>query len=206
MIEVTSNAGSLSVAYQAAPKLIAKNVYQTLNRIGLALVSYVKLEKLAGQILNYRTRTLSRALFSRVDLDAGSKDAVLTIGADGTKAPYARAQEYGAVIRPKNGQFLTIPVGVNLTGNGVQRVSAREFIANPGALGFETSFVNRRRTAIMGATRGQKPEPVFALKTEVTLAERSYLRSAVTDRREWIMGQLGIAVDESIRDLGETGV
>jgi hypothetical protein len=206
MLDVSSNAGSLSVAYQAAPKLIAKNVYQALTRIGAALVSYVKLEKLAGQVLNYRTRTLSRAIFSRVDLDAGSKDAVLTIGADGSKAPYARAQEYGAVIRPKNSQFLTIPVGVNLTGNGVQRVSAREFIANPGALGFERSFVNRRKTAIMGATRGQAPEPVFALKSEVTLPERSYLRSAITDRRDWIMGQLGIAVDESIRDLGNTGV
>jgi hypothetical protein len=203
MLEVSSNASALSVAYSQAPRLISRTVYQVLQRIGQGLVQYVKLEKLQGQVLNARTRTTSRAVFSRIDTDESARDAVLVLGVDVSKAPGARAQEFGAVIRPKTAQFLTIPVGVNLTASGVLRVSPREFIANPSSLGFERSFVNRRKTAIMGVTRGGRAEPVFALKTQVTLPERSYLRSTISDRREWIMGQLGIGLDESLRDLGE---
>jgi hypothetical protein len=180
VIDISSNAAAVSVNYHEAPKLVSKTIVRVLTVIGSGLVQWVKLQKLAGQVLNYRTRTLSRAIVS--------------------KAPYAREQEYGGPIAAKNGTFLTIPVGPNLTPGGVMRVSPRAFIADPTSLGFEREFVNRRRTAIMGVNRGEKPQPVFALKTSVMLPERSYLRSTVDDRRQWIAQQFG----QGLQDVADT--
>ena len=197
MIEVTSDAAAVSIGYAEAPRLVSSTIVKVLTKIGAGLVSWVKTRKLTGQILQRRTGSLSRAIFSRLGLDGQS--AVLYLGADASKAPGARVQEYGGDIHAKRSKFLTIPVGKNLTGNGVMRVSPREFIANPSALGFASSFVNRRRTAIMGVTRGGRAEPVFALKTSVKVPERSYLRSTITDRRDWILDELGVATGEAIQ-------
>jgi hypothetical protein len=82
------------------------------------LQRYVATNKLGtGDILEPRTGTLRRALFSRT---GGSGDEYTgTVGFDLGLAPYARVQEKGGTIVPRNGTYLTIPIGEALTGKGV---------------------------------------------------------------------------------------
>src|SRR5919109_5216953 len=140
VIDVSTNAASVSVRYTDAPKLVATTVVQTFRRIGAGLQRHAVREKLNGQVLERRTGTLARALFSQIWLDG--KDAVLTFGADKAKAKGAAIQEYGGTIRPTHAQHLAIPLDAARTAKGVARLSAREFIAHPESLGFESTFVN----------------------------------------------------------------
>jgi hypothetical protein len=190
-ITVDSNAAAVAVQYAQAPKLVGRTIVRILRTVGAGLVSYIGREKLSGQVLGVRTGTLRRALYSRVFVDANGLDAGVAVGADVKKAPQARVQEYGGTISAKGGGFLTIPVGPNLTGKGVMRVSASAFIANPESLGFDHAFVNPKKTAILGVRQDGSVEAVFALKRSVTLPERSYLRAGVNERRAWILEQLG---------------
>lgn len=41
-------------------------------------------------------------------------------------SPYSKIHEFGGTIRPKNKQWLTIPIGKNLTPSGVPRFLPRE--------------------------------------------------------------------------------
>lgn len=212
-LEITSNGAQVAIRYHEAPKLIAKSVVKIMRTIGATLVSYAGREKLSGQVLGVRTGNTRRALFYRIFVDAAERDVVLVFGADTRKAPGAAANEYGATIVPKTSTFLTVPLDPALTGKGVARVSAREFIANPQSLGFESSFVNRRKTAILGVRDGgpggfdddsdREVVPVFALVKRVVLPERSFLRSSVRDKRAWIGEQLGITVQEAARTAAD---
>jgi hypothetical protein len=195
-IVIDSNAAAVSVQYLEAPKLVASSIVRVLRTIGAGLVSYIGRQKLSGQVLGARTGTLRRALYYRVMTDSNGLDASVYVGADVKKAPQARVQEYGGTITAKNAAHLAIPLGPALTGKGVARVSAKQFIANPGSLGFARAFVNPSKTAIMGANPGQPAVPVFALKTSVTLPERSYLRAGVNERRAWILEQLGMSLHD----------
>ena len=196
-ITVSSNAAAVSVQYRDAPKLVSTNLYKILNRVGATLQLGIIRDKLSAgrsvgqQLLSKRTGTLQRAIFYRIELQGD--DAVLIIGADASKAPYAAAQEYGATIHPVKGKFLTIPLDPALTASGVARVSAKEFISNPGSLGFDKTFVNKAKTAIMGVTGAGQVQAVFALKTEVVIPEHAYIRSEVAERKAWILDQLGAA-------------
>lgn len=199
-IEVVSNAATVAVQYGQAGTAVGASLLKILRNVGATLQLAIIRDKLSGDPLVRRTATLQRAIRFTVTLDG--QDAVLTMIADASKAPYAAAQEYGATIRPTKGQFLTIPLEPALTASGVARVSAHEFISNPGSLGFERTFVNKAKTAILGVTASGTVQAVFALKTQVILPERSYMRSTVADRRAWILDQLGAA---SPTDPGTAG-
>ncbi len=201
--EVRSNAAEVAVRYDKAPALISTTLVKVLRRIGAGLERHVKREKLQGQVLTRRTGTLMRAIYTKILLEASARDAVLVLGADTKKAAGARLQEYGGVVVPRNAQYLTIPLDAARTSAGVARLSASEFIRNPQALGFDHSFVNKRKTVIMGArdVGGETvAEPVFALKKRVVIPERSYLRSSVRDRKAAILQELGLGTKEAVTE------
>lgn len=213
-VDISSNAAAVAVRYREAPKLIAKNVVQIFRKIGAGLQAAVIRDKLSSRVgqqaLGRRTGNLARAIYYKITLDTAAQDVVLVLGADRKKAAYAAAQEFGATIVPKHGKYLTIPIGAALTANGVARVSVREFIDNPHSLGFEGSFVNKAKTAIMGVrdtgpggfddNEDHQAEPVFLLRTRVVIPERSYLRTTVTERRGWIREQLGMSAYDSVAE------
>lgn len=197
-VDVRSNAAQVAVRYDKAPKLIATSIVKVLRRIGAGLQRHVMREKLQGQVLQRRTGTLIRSIFYTIFLDRGAQDAVLVLGADIKKAAYARILELGGVIVPVRAQNLAIPLDVARTAKGVPRMSAREFIGNPQGLGFDRAFVNKKRTAIMGA-RGGEAVPVFALKKRVVIKPFRYLRSTVQDKRDWILDELGAGVGDVVQ-------
>ena len=199
-VTVSTNAAAVSVRYDKAPTLVGTTIVRVLRRIGAGLVRYIAREKLSGQTLTPRTGTLRRALFWKIFV--AERDAVLVVGADAKKAAYAGVQEFGGTIKPVRAKHLAIPLEAARTAKGVARMTAREFMARPEQLGFEHAFVNKRRTAIMGVRRsrgGRVAEPVFALKTSVTIPARSYVRAGVAERRDWILGELGLGTQEAIR-------
>lgn len=194
-LEVNSNAGHVSVQYAQAPRLIAKTVIPTMRRIGGGLQSYILRNKLQGDPLERRSGTLGRALFYRITVADAEREVILTIGADKKKAPQAAVQEYGGTIRPKNARSLAIPLEAARTARGLARITARRFMENPGELGYDAAFV--ADDVIFGVKETKNREdvdPVFALKKQVVLPERSYIRSGVRDRRDFIIEQLGGAV------------
>lgn len=206
-LSISTNAAAVSVRYDRAPTLVGTTIVRVLRRIGAGLVRHIAREKLSGQTLTPRTGNLRRALFWKIFL--ADRDAVLVVGADAKKAAYAGIQEFGGTIRPTRAKHLAIPLDAARTAKGVARLSAREFMARPEQLGFEHAFVNKRRTAIMGVRRsgGERvAEPVFALKSSVTIPERSYVRASVRERRDWILAELGLHTGEAIQAAidGET--
>lgn len=196
-VSVKTNAGEVAVDYGTASKLVAANAFQRLRSIGATLVRAIAKDKLSaggaagtGQGLVRRTGNLTRALFYKLRLQG--TEMVLTVGADGKKAAYAAIQEEGGTVRPVRSENLAIPLDAARTARGVARMSAREFIANPQALGFDGTFVNPMKTAIMGV-KGETIQPVFALKKEVRIPARHYIRDTVFERRTWILEELGAA-------------
>jgi phage gpG-like protein len=202
-MDVELQARAVVVQYGQSSKLIAGNVIKTLRSIGFGLTSYIARQKLSGQVLHRRTSTLSRALTSKVIQDG--RDAVLVIGVDVEKAPYARIHEHGGTIRPKRSQFLAIPLDAARTAKGVARFSARQLFENPQSAGYLDAFIHNGvifgvKQRVRGRGKNKESvqglgsiEPLFALKRQVTMPARPYLRPAIEDRRAWILEQLGAA-------------
>ena len=197
VLEITTTANDLALRLKALRPTQSAPMQTALRRIGMRVQSRV-VKNLSGPLLKKRTGSLARAVFYRVEQDPG--EARVRIGVDKTKAPYARIQNDGGTIVPRQASRLAIPVGQALTGNGVARMSARDFMNNPQALGFDHAFVNKSRTAILGVRAGGKVaqiEAVFILKTSVRLTGVHYLERSLEQERSAIANELGVAVRDT---------
>lgn len=105
----------------------SKNLPGEEKKAMLRALAYLKgqiQEGLSGRFLNRRSGTLSGSLNTRV------REANRRLqGVIGSWVPYARIQDQGGKIAPRNVKYLTIPFpdGPVLTGAGVARGSARDF-------------------------------------------------------------------------------
>ena len=181
-----------------ATMLANKALLRALRRIGLRL-QRTMMGKVSDDLLKVRTGNLRRAIFYRVE--GREQESLVRVGVDLTKAIYGRIQNVGGEIRPVRSKFLTIPLGPNLTGSGVMRVSAREFIANPSSIGFVRSFVTRNKTAIMGVLPSGQVQPVFALVRSVRIRPTGYIERSLADDLLFIEHELDEAAVEVAKDL-----
>ena len=193
---VEIDARDAKAALDRVPAALQKRLFPVLNRWGLGVVGHIKANKLDGQVLNHRTRTLSRAVFHRVE--ESGEEGTLEVGVDLAKAPYGRVHEYGGTIRPKTAAHLTIPIGRALTASGVARFRARQVIASPASFGFASTFA--RNGIIFGTNKGAAPSPLFVLKDSVTLKARPYLSTGWNDKYEWGLSLLDEAIDEIVKE------
>ena len=180
------------------PGKLRHGVERAMNTIGIEMTRYVKTQKLSGQSLNVRSGNLRRAIFYRVG--STSDDSFVFIGADLNKAIYARIQEYGGVIRPKNAAHLTIPIGEALTGNGVARFTARQLIQSPGSYGYVGTFT--RNKVIFGRRENKTFEPLFVLKDQVTIKRVGYLNDSMRERKDWMRGVVKLELEKAISGAG----
>lgn len=86
-----------------------------------ALEAEAEARRNATTRLKVRTGRLRSSIQSSVD---GDGDRVRVTLQAGQEVPYARAQEFGAVITPRSARFLAIPVGPALTIAGVSRYAS----------------------------------------------------------------------------------
>lgn len=200
-----------------APQVSGKALRNAFRRIGQKYETTIKGEFLSGQLLTPRTGTGRRSIFHRIETDATggeTGDIVAVVGADLGTARYMRLQALGGIIRPKRGQYLAIPIGEAKTGNGVPRFSARDLISDPGAYGYDSTFIAKniifgvKGRFRRGTVEGQRVSvrqgsvgtaiPLFVLRTSVTIPARNYLIAA-TER-------LKPFVREEADKIGETVV
>ena len=156
----------------------------------------------------YRLRTEARKAYDAAGLQVrtGALKGSIDVGAientgEGIRAtvfagqglPYARAQEYGATIRPKKSSFLAIPIGAAKSGRGVARFSPREITSN----GYTGSFF--AHGVLFGSNPGQPPEPLFALKRSVTIRARPFMRPALMRTRPIAVEEIKQAIERVTR-------
>ena len=112
--------------------------------------------------------------------------------------PYAKIQEYGGEVAPKNVRNLTIPMPAALTKAGVPRFTAREFLeANRDAF-FLTDRKNRTWIVKPKVRRGKRARQRAERKTTLQTGRRALSVDDVRSRRDRIQG---LKTFRSFRDL-----
>lgn len=146
---------------------------------------------LAGTILNRRTGNLAaRTRVTKATVTG--RQVSITISTNGV--PYALIHETGGTIRPREKQFLTIPLPGALTPSGVLRKSAGELQQNPAP--FDTTFIHDG--TIIGE-RNDKLTPLFILRKKVEIPARRWASSAVDDTINLFLKRLQVSVDDVLR-------
>lgn len=180
------------------PTALQGNVVKAMRTIGLTLQATLQRDVLSGQMLGVRTGQGRRSIFYRVEV-VGDKDVQVVVGPDLTDAPYMRIHEYGGTITAKGGGSLTIPLDAALTAKGVARFSARDVIGNPESFGYTgTFFAKGIIFGKVGTGEGASIVPLFVLKQSVQIKPVGYMRATAADKQDWILSQLGIAVDDTL--------
>jgi hypothetical protein len=168
----TGDLNRLGDKFDAVRAGVTAALVAELDALARELQAEVK-RHLHGDPLHRRTGTLAAgiATIAAAETAAGEVTAGVTAG----RVPYARAQEYGATIRPVNVAHLTIPIGEALTPMGRMRFSARDLIS--GAAGYPKHFM-AKGLLFGGSGRGDYT-PLFALRDEVILPPRPFMHPAL---------------------------
>ena len=149
----------------------------------------------ARAALNVRSGALARS-FGALVTGVSFADLRATVYTD---SPYARLQEHGGTVRPKNAKALTIPMEAALTaGAGVTRGGARSF-------GFTETFIGHDKDGnafIFRRLEGDDVEPLFRLVPQVTVPARLGFFRTWEDDADERTKVLVDAVDKTFATLG----
>ena len=132
--------------------------------------------------LSRRTGALLRTIEKSVKVTGKFTGTGEVRGQIGSPLIYASTQEFGATIRPKRAQYLTVPLPAALNANGMMKL--------PKARDYPRTFVarSRRGNLIIFQKKGRgKIIPLFVLKRQVRIPPRL---------------NLGVAVEAGSRALG----
>jgi len=135
-------------------------------------MDFVGYSGVSGATLQNRSGNLRRTVQYRVEGDTLRKLS-LVLQAGDNRTPYALAQEYGAVITPVNGSYLTVPMDDALTPSGVIRGDALirgggdDYYTDRGP----TSIIEVNGTLFVtdGGEDGEDPRFLYVLKDEVVI-------------------------------------
>ena len=196
-VEVSTTVGEVVGKWQIAAtgQTVSARLLAALRRVGLMMQRTITTKAHGFR----RTGNLPRATFYRNEGHPAQQGIEVRAGVNLRVAKYGRIQELGGIVSAKNGGYLTIPVGINLTANRVARVSAREFISNPSSLGFVRSFSTGR--AIIGVTASGNLDVVFALARSVTIQPKGYIAASLAENLDPIDTELARVGDEIAGDL-----
>lgn len=158
------------------------------------LVNAIK-KNLSGTVLHARTGNLRNSFVAGPIMVSESG----VEGSVGSNSEYAAIHEHGGEITPKNGTMLTIPLSAALTPSGVARFSARTLMTNPAP--YRKTFI--KHDIIFGVRARGDIEPLFALRTSVTLSARPYVEPAVAAVRDKVVGRMRKAAREAANQLKE---
>ncbi|MGC4378258.1 hypothetical protein WD019_15220 [Fictibacillus sp. Mic-4] len=123
------------------------------------------------------TRNLERLNKKRIKVGVfGSDDSEIVM--------IARVHEFGTTIKPKNGQFLTVPVSPKAKG---KRASDFPDLFRPAG------------TNVLAIPKGKNDfEVLFVLLKSVTIPERSFLRSGYDENIDYISKKIESMIDDVI--------
>lgn len=209
MLKIEIDTGGLiqlAAKYGDAHQRLTRRLVIAVNKAAASLHAYTLRSKLSGSPIKRRSGNLSRALTlvpAKVASTGEIGEVKASVRMDLSKAPYARVQEYGGTITPKNSRYLTIPVGKALTAAGVPRFTARQLIDNPGVAGMEGTFVIDKGSykVIMGRAANGAASPLFVLKRSVTLRPTGYMSKSLTEHKGAIQGFIDEAVADYVLEM-----
>jgi phage gpG-like protein len=186
----------LAAKFGSLGESLRNELRPTIKALQWQLVGTIQ-QLISGEVLKNRTNKL------RDSIVAGSiqeTDASIA-GVVGTNTVYARIQELGGTITPKNAKSLTIPLDAVLTANGVARYTAREVIADPTIAGFARVFT--RNGVIFGSTgKGADAEwtPLFVLKQSVTIPPHEFMARALASLHDTIQSEMKEAMARAVEN------
>lgn len=190
-----SGVDQLSNQLSAAPDQVHERLSATMTDALNDLANAIK-DSASGQALNVRSGTLVRSVQPRGVSDEGNA-LVGTISSEGV--PYANIQEYGGTITPKNVTFLTIPLDAMVTQTG-SRGTAREVIESPESFGYTGTFF--AKNILFGKLGKNQIEPLFALKSSVTLPARNWFSEPVRNFEDEFRSRMQDSLAQALADLG----
>lgn len=212
-----ANIEAVRKTFAAIPERLTVNLKTALGRAG---VEHRKLVADDNYKLATRSRQLKDSFGSEVQ---GSTLGDLQVRVFSAGVPYARIQEHGGEVRPKNAKNLTIPLKAALTGAGVPRYpgGARQVIAeNPDRAFFFTTrdgrtFLALRDPQNKAVRRGSDKGTIGTSRERIALMYRLVKRSTIPPRlqfrKSWDQlqprraAQLGDAVRKSLREASSSG-
>lgn len=159
---------------------ITQAAVQTVTRLTYELEAYVKSQKLSGQVLHVRSGNLRNSVNSQFD-----NDGTRFTGRVGTGIVYARIHEFGGTIE-RVSQPGVVRLRTNAAGE-LLRQATEGRLANLAVFA-KASHKRYREVAYEGGK-----------EYTITLKERSFLRSALADRREAILEALKKSVREALK-------
>lgn len=144
----------------------------------------------AGKLLKVRSGRLRASIAGTTRIRNDVFEIVLRAGGEGdANVSYAAIHEYGGIIRPKRGRFLTIPLKPAKTARGVSRFrSARDV---PGL-----ALVQSKKGQYM-LVKSDTGEPWYLLRQRVAIPARPYLLPAL----EVAADDLAIGLKKLLGDL-----
>lgn len=163
-------------------KKIGSVMFRAFQQAGAMVEGKLK-ENVAGNILKVRSGRLMNSIGSRVEVT--NDQVVATIGSGaraGDPVVYSRIHEVGGTIRPKNGQYLTIPTenAKTLGGDSKGGFTARNLF-NGGVAGFSGGVIIGRTVYGIMAGAKNKLLPLFTLVKSVDIPARRYLSKTLDE-------------------------
>lgn len=177
--QVTLRTDALKQWAARAPEVVRKVLLDELRKFFLFFLEDLREQRLSGNPVHVRTGALRRdgiASSSEIQPDLFEGRAIFTL-------PYAATQEYGdPERRPKNSQFLAIPLPAALTASGVPRYPSP--LRQSLKAEFETVFARRSQHgtgALILFGKHQKTDKeliaLFVLKRSVSIPARMGARA-----------------------------
>lgn len=170
-----------------------------------------KYEAFLKKAAKERAREVSKRMSKSVFIGkggAGRGTLARSIRVRGEPSKYAKIFEYGGTIRPKNHQYLTVPVGVNRKADGSKKKrntdlpEYRTFTIVPKKTGIKTVFYKqggRKTTSRTGKTYIKNPsriQPYFHLVEQVEILPRRWASKAIQDARAKIHPYIRQSMDK----------
>ena len=179
-------------ALSESPSELRSELLKALGRVGVEAERQAALN--ATTRLNVRTGRLRASIRSRI-LGKG-KNVAVSVSAGGGRGSkevkYARIQEEGGTVVPRNGQWLSIPVGDNLTAAGVARIPSPRMVSG-------LYFVPGRSGNLLAFAPGGRL--MFVLVKSVRITAKHYLRDGVKAAARSVPTEVNAAVRRVLEKL-----
>lgn len=178
-VQIEVKEKSLAQRFGKMPAAVIQGVTEGLNELG------VELSREMISVIPHRSGAARKSIGH--ELRAAGLIPALAVGSIIAPPPYMRILDKGGTIKPRNGRYLTIPLGAARTPSGAYvRFTARQVISNPESAGYSGTFI---RNGIIFGVKGDGDartiEPLFKLVEQVTRAAtnggRGWLRATFDD-------------------------
>lgn len=173
----TSDLDKVITRIKRGETLLGRHIVRALMDSGAELAGYIKREKLSGQALKRQTGRLSRSIHAEpVQSDPAAGRYSVEVG---TNVEYAAIHEFGGEINHPGSSLL-------------QRWP------NEGSFSFSPM------TGKVTQKQGQFVTDIFARHTrphKIKLPQRSFLRTAMADKRDWIDAHMRAAIQTALDEV-----